>query len=315
MLGLRSLDLKMRLFNKKTYDWIKNFIINHHIKIVLIATPIFGIIGFGGMIVYNQSQSFCLKCHYVKGNYVAIDMRTVPHENIGKGGPGCMTCHPDKAVENWALRGLSKAQTLSQRFANLRFTEPTNPKDSYTTEDCMKCHPDRLDIMERESYLLASEKLAEIGLMLNKRLHYRFEKLYEVDQQLYQQLQSKSSLTNTEQQEIELIERINLGNCGQCHLREKVDQAGNKFVDKTVNFSARNPITCAGCHENVTPVNHPGKPLPFPTEEVCQKCHHGKIHGKFVIFRAECEDLSDTKECKRCHPYFVEEKNIEIVTR
>ena len=110
-------------------------------------------------------------------------------------------------------------------------------------------------------------------------------------------------------------EKIKLGNCGQCHLREKIDQAGNKFVDKTVNFSARNPITCAGCHENVTPVNHPGKPLPMPTEEVCQRCHHGKIHGKFVIFRAECEDFSNTENCVKCHPYLKKEKDVEVVKR
>jgi len=305
----------MKLLNTKTYDWIKNFIIKHHIKIVLIGTPIFGIIVFGGMIVYNQSQSFCLKCHYVKGNYVAIDMRTLPHENIGKGGPGCMNCHPDKAVEKWALRGVSKAKTLSQRFANLRFTEPTNPKDSYTTEQCLTCHPDRLDVMEREPYLLSSGKLAEIGLMLNKRLHYRFETFHKIDQQLYQELQSKSPVTDEEQQEIALIEKIKLGNCGQCHLRERVDDVGDKIEDKTVNFRARNPITCAGCHENVTPVNHPGEPLPMPSEEVCQKCHHGKIHGKFLIFRAECEDLSDTKDCIRCHPYFETNTSYKFVAR
>ena len=305
----------MNIFNKQTFEKIKDFVIKHHIKIVLIATPIFSVIGFVGMIVYNQIPSTCLQCHYVKGQYVAIDLRIEPHKDVEKGGTGCMDCHPDKAVERWALRGISKAKTLSQRFANLKFTEPTDPNESYTSAQCLKCHPDRLDVMERDPYLLANEKLADIGLMLNKRLHFRFEKVHEADQQLYQELQSKSSLTDVDKQEIELIERIQLGNCGQCHLREKVDQTGNKFVDKTVNFSARNPITCAGCHENVTPVNHPGKPLPFPTEEVCQKCHHGKIHGKFVIFRAECEDLSNTENCIKCHPYFNKEKSIEVVAR
>jgi hypothetical protein len=169
--------------------------------------------------------------------------------------------------------------------------------------------------MERDPYLLASEKLAEIGLKLNKRLHYRFEKFHEADEELYQELQAQNPLLPKEKEELDLIEKIKLGNCGQCHLREKVDQTGKTVMDKTVNFSARNPITCAGCHENVTPVNHPGKPLPFPTEEVCQKCHHGKIHGKFLIFRAECEDLSDQSNCEKCHPYYNSEENHKIVGR
>jgi hypothetical protein len=294
----------MKIFNKQAFEKIKDFVIKHHIKIILIAAPIFAVVGFVGMIAYNQIPTTCLTCHYVKGQYVAIDRMTEPHKNIGKSGaPGCMECHPDKAVEHWVMRGVSQAKILSQRYANLKFTEPTDPKDSYTSDQCLKCHPDRLDIMERAPYLLASEKLAEIGLMLNKRLHYRYEMVRPEEQQLYQTLQEQSSLTDEEQQQLELIEKIKLGNCGQCHLREKVDSAGNKIVDKSVNFSARNPITCAGCHENVTPLNHPGKPLPMPTEEVCQKCHHGKIHGKFVIFKAECEDLSDQTNCVKCHPY------------
>ncbi|MCU0645862.1 MAG: hypothetical protein MUC94_16580 [bacterium] len=285
----------MKIFNKQTFEKLKDFVIKHHIKIVLIAAPIFAVVGFVGMIYYNQIPSTCLSCHYVKGPYVAIDLKTIPHQDIGKkGAPGCMECHPDKAVEHWAMRGVSQAQVLSQRFANLKFTEPTDPSASYTSDQCLKCHPDRLDVMERDQYLLPTEKLAEIGLMLNKRLHYRYEMVRPEEQQIYQTLQEQASLTDEESQQLELIEKIKLGNCGQCHLREKVD--------------ARNPITCAGCHENVTPMNHPGKPLPMPTEEVCQKCHHGKIHGKFVIFRAECEDLSDQSNCTKCHPYYVAEK-------
>ncbi len=306
----------MKMFAKPTFEKIKDFVIKHHIKIVLIATPILAVLGFIGMIYYNQIPSTCLTCHYVKGPYVSIDLTTEPHKNIGKDdGTGCMSCHPDKAVEHWAWRGINQAAVLSQRFANLKFTEPTDPKSFYTSDQCLKCHPDRINVMERAPYLLASEKLAEIGLMLNKRLHYRFEYFRPEDQQLYQTLKAKSSLKDEERQQLELVEKIQLGNCGQCHLREKVDASGKKIVDKTVNFAARNPVACSGCHENVTPLNHPGKPLPLPTEEVCQKCHHGKIHGKFVIFRAECEDLSDQSNCTKCHPYYVAEKAGNLVIR
>ncbi len=300
----------MKFFNKEIFYKIKNFIIKHHIVIALIGAPILGILGFTGMVVYNQSPSFCLKCHYVKGTYFAIDMRIPPHQNIGKGGPGCMVCHPDKAVERWALRGLKKANILSQRVANLRFTEPPQPKSEYTTEECLNCHPDRLDVMEREPYLLASDKLREIGLKLNKRLHYRFETLHIEDQKLYQELKSENILSKDEEQEIELLEKIKLGNCGQCHLRVKTEPDGKTVVDKQVNFVARNPITCAGCHEDVKPLTHPGKPLSFPSKEICQKCHHGQIHGKFLIFKADCEDTLDTENCNKCHPYYKKEEKV-----
>ena len=305
----------MKIFSKQTFEQVKDFVIKHHIKIILITTPIFSVIVFAGMIAYNQIPSTCLSCHYVKGQYVAIDLKSEPHKGIEQGGVGCMSCHPDKAVEKWAMRGVSKAKTLSQRFANLKFTEPTDPKASYTSEQCIKCHPDRLDVMERPPHLLASEKLAEIGLMLNKRLHYQYELFRHDDQMLYQQLQAAPSLTDEEHEQLVLLDKIRVGNCGVCHVREKIDQTGKKFIDKTVNFSARNPITCAGCHENVTSVNHPGKPLPAPTKEVCQKCHHGKIHGRFVIFRAECEDLSDQTNCTKCHPYYVPENPRNWVTK
>lgn len=305
----------MKIFNKEKFERLKNFIIKYHILIVLIGAPIFGILGFGGMIVYNQSQSFCLKCHYVKGTYFAIDLQIPPHKNIGKGDPGCMVCHPDKAVEKIAVRNLNKTKKFSQRVANLRFTETRHLKDTYKTEECLSCHPGRLDVMEREPYLIASDKLQDIGLKLNKRLHFRFEKFHDEDQQLLQKINSKTLLTRDEEQEVALLEKIRLGYCGQCHLREKIDASGNKMIDKGVNFSARNPITCAGCHEDVDPETHPGKPLSMPSEEVCQKCHHGKIHGKFLIFKAECEDTTDTTNCKKCHPYYEEEKNINLVIR
>jgi len=306
---------KMKLFDNQLVQKIIGFIKRHIVKIVIIGAVVSGISGFTGMIVYNESTSFCLKCHYKKGQFVAIDMNTPAHKNIGKGAPGCMSCHPDKAVEKWALRGVTKAKILSQRVANLRFTEATTPRQFYTSEECLKCHPGRLDVVDREPYLLDSEKLREIGLRFNKRLHYRFEKFHVEDQKLYQELKSKQALSKDEQEELNLLEKIKLGNCGQCHLREKYDAAGNKIVDKTVNFKARNPITCEGCHENVTPLNHPGQPLAMPSEESCQKCHHGKIHGKFVIFRAECEDLTHTENCIKCHPNYEASKKNIIVSR
>ena len=151
------------------------------------------------------------------------------------------------------------------------------------------------------SYLIQSEKLKKIGLRFNKKLHHRFETFSDEDQERYEELVSKGNLSDKEQKEFQLLQKIKTGNCGQCHLFIKQEVNGS-LVDKTVNFMARNPITCAGCHEDVKPISHPGKPLSMPKEETCQKCHHGKIHGKFKIFKADCDDLSDTENCVKCHP-------------
>jgi hypothetical protein len=299
----------MKLFNNEKFEKIKNFIIKHHILIILIGAPVFGILGFTGMVVYNQSTSFCLKCHYVKGNYFAIDLRLASHQGIGKGGPGCLKCHPDKAVETLFMRGMKNTKKFSQRAANLQLKEIVNPKDTYKTDECLECHPGRLDVMERGPYTLPDEKLRELGLMLNKRLHYRFESFSQQDQQLYEELSNKGSLAETESNELALLQKIRLGNCGQCHIQKKFE-AGEKSVDKQVNFIARNPITCAGCHEQATTLTHPGRPMAFPSKEVCQKCHHGKIHGKFSIFKADCDEQKDTEHCVKCHPYYKEDAYI-----
>ena len=121
------------------------------------------------------------------------------------------------------------------------------------------------------------------------------------DQAQLQQLTEKKELSLEEKKEFDLLEKIKTGNCGQCHLMKKKEREGT-IIDKTVNFAARNPIACAGCHEDVYPISHPGEPLSMPTEETCRKCHHGIIHGKFLIFKANCEYLNNTENCVKCHP-------------
>ncbi len=85
---------------------------------------------------------------------------------------------------------------------------------------------------------------------------------------------------------------------------QKKSLNGNNIIDKKVNYIARNPISCTGCHEEAYTSTHPGKPLKIPTVEVCQKCHHGKIHGKFLIFKADCDEKKEKEHCIKCHPYY-----------
>lgn len=288
---------------KRIIPKLKQFVITHYLKLILIIVPIGAISLLGSLMAYDQTTHFCYSCHENKGPYAYLNKNLPVHKNIDQNLFACAKCHKDKTVQTTYLRNVKEAKMYSERVANLRFAAPVNPRGTYTTEQCLICHPDRLEVEEREVHLLRSDKLREIGLRFNKKLHYRFEMFQPEDQKLYAELKSQANLTKEERQQLELVEKIKLGNCGQCHLRVKKEADGKSIVDKQVNFVARNPITCAGCHEDVDPLTHPGEPLATPSEEICQKCHHGKIHGKFLIFKAECEDLSNQENCVKCHPY------------
>ena len=300
--------MNLRFDFKNRFNRLLKFFIKYHIPIVIVGAVVGGIVGFGGMVLYNQSSSFCLKCHYNDGRYIEIDLRSPAHQGIAEGtSPGCMSCHPDKAIETVFARNVDKVQKFSQRAANLKLNDIVDPKETYPTDECLVCHPSRLEVMQRDDYLLPTDGLREIGLMLNKKLHYQFETFTPEDAQRYQELRSKTVRTEEANEELQLLEKIRTGNCGQCHIQNR-----EQIVDKGVNFIARNPITCAGCHEDAKTSTHPGEMLQFPSRETCRKCHHGKIHGKFMMFKADCDDQIETEHCVKCHPYYDESRGYAI---
>ena len=302
----------MQINRKEIFEKVKDFIIKRHIMLVLILAPIGGIVVFSGMVLYNQSATFCQKCHKNQGTYFSIDMRIPAHKDINKGGPTCVSCHPDKAVEMLLMRSLKKVPKYSQRVANLRVKESVNSKNIYQDEECISCHLEILNLAEVDEPNLPLQ-VKDIGLRYDHEIHYRFVYFRAEDEQRWKQLRIKDNLNKKEQEEFTLLEKIRMGNCETCHIQSKKDEIGENFVDKTVNYTARNPISCAGCHEDALPTTHPGNDMRFPSKETCQKCHHGKIHGKFLIFKADCEDTSNTENCMKCHPQYKQEKNIEIV--
>ena len=80
----------MKKSKQEIYNLIKDFLIKHHIKIILISAPVFGILGFSGMVVYNQSSYFCKKCHQNQGTYVSLDLKIPEHQEEFNGGQGCL---------------------------------------------------------------------------------------------------------------------------------------------------------------------------------------------------------------------------------
>jgi len=282
---------------------VKDFVKRHYLIIILIIVPLGAILFIGSIIAYNQTSYFCYSCHFNKGPYAFFDKNLEVHKDVDKNPFSCRKCHKDKTVQTIYNRFFKRNFHFSENAANLRLQTPINPRGTYSTEQCLICHQDRLEVEELSVHLIKSEKLKRIGLRFNKKLHHQFETFTQQDEVRYQQLTSKQFLNDEEKKEVALLEKIKIGNCGQCHLHVKKENEATK-VDKTVNFVARNPITCAGCHEDADPLTHPGKPLAMPSVKTCQKCHHGKIHGKFLIFKADCEDTSDTTNCIKCHPYY-----------
>ena len=268
---------------------------------ILVVVAFGGVLFLSSLIAYNQSSNFCYSCHINEGPYSYIDKTRAVHKNIDDNPFTCIKCHKDKTVQTIYQRFISRNTKFTENAANLKLKSAIDPKNTYQTEQCLVCHPDRLEVDEFDTYLIQSEKLKKIGLRLNKKLHHQFEAFREEDRIRYEELVAKENISSEEQQELDLLKKIKMGNCGQCHLFIKQEVNGS-LIDKTVNYVARNPITCAGCHEDVNTIKHPGEPLSIPKVETCQKCHHGKIHGKFKIFRAECNDLNDTENCIKCHP-------------
>jgi hypothetical protein len=300
-----KINFDIKSLVKKTID----FGIKHHIKLALIGAPIFGVLAFSGMVIYNQSASFCQKCHLNKGQYINLDLRILAHQGINKGGPTCLSCHVDKAVEMIYFRNAKKLFRFTERAANLSFQENVSAKDSYQDDECLSCHPDALDQKEVDQPNLPYE-VANIGLRFDHRLHYRFEKFRQEDQIQWQRLSGAVNLTADQQQDLERLEKMRAGNCETCHSRIKTDADRKKYVDKTVNFAARNPMNCNGCHQEALPIQHPGMRMSFPSNEACSRCHHGKLHGKFQIFIAGCAvgDGQGREHCVKCHPGYTFEK-------
>jgi len=289
---------------KEKTEKLKNFIIKYHILLIVVVVLFGAAVFLTGMVTYNETSDFCYSCHINKGPYSYFDSTRAVHKDVDLSKFSCINCHKDKAVQMIYLRDMKIIKQHAQLIGNLQSKPLVSPKDVYKTEQCLICHPDRLNVVDIEPYLLADDRLKEIGLRFDKRLHSRFEIFHDADRQLCEELLTRVSLSDDEQEELELLEKIRLGNCGQCHIQTKLVD-GSKDIDKQVNFIARNPISCAGCHEEASTLTHPGKPMKSPTKEVCRKCHHGQIHGKFLIFKADCDEKKDTEHCVKCHPLYM----------
>ncbi len=296
----------MKIDRKQLFQQLKSYFIKNHLIIIIILGAVGGIFGFAAMVMVNQTATFCQKCHQNRGKYYSIDMQIPAHAEVGKGA-SCISCHTDKAFEMQVIRSIKKVPKFSQRVANLEMVEQTSSRETYSPEKCLDCHPEILELKEVDEPNLPFQ-VEDIGLIFDHKIHYRYTSFKPEDEDRWKELRLADQLTSEEQEEFELLEKIKEGNCEGCHIQTKLDEFGKPYIDKTVNYTARNPIECNGCHEQARPTNHPGEDMAFPSKSVCYKCHHGKIHGKFLIFKADCESSKVDENCVKCHPYINEQK-------
>lgn len=281
------------------------------IKLMALGLLLLGILGMVGMIQYNQTSDFCRKCHVNRGPFKNIDLESVAHQPFVKGEKSCLDCHSDKDFHAFAKESLIAGVGFFGRMTNNEPYESFKQLD-IPDDQCLGCHNNILEQREAERIELSSG-LAKIGLVFDHRKHFDLKEFKYKQQILYEQLKQKQELTPEQKEELIFLEKVRLGNCGQCHEKNQlVDPKQDKRkADRKIHFYATNPLRCSGCHVDAVTAVHPGQPLvpslQMPDEEICRRCHNGRLHGRLVTFPAQCEARYGiaTRYCEKCHPQIV----------
>jgi hypothetical protein len=270
-------------------------------RLVALALAVAGVAGMWSMIAYNQTSSFCLKCHAPNGIFISFAEDSGPHTPYKKDRERCLTCHTDKdfyvVAGNWLRRaGGEFVHATNAEAARLPAADP-----GYRDEDCLQCHYDALK-QDETAKLQLSPKVAEIGLRFSLRRHVWVKEFPAEAQARLAVLRATPAPTDEEQKELDFLRRAQYGWCGQCHDRTPPAADGRPQVDRTINYYSINPMSCTGCHPDAQRGQHPGeRRLAVPSELTCRRCHTGTFHGRFATFRAECK-AADKTDCRRCHP-------------
>lgn len=260
-----------------------------------------GIIGFEGMVTYNQASMFCMKCHEPDGIYRSFEEDHVSHVPYKRDDVHCLACHTDKDFYVFASNLVDHAQDGFAKMTSAELTHLPAQDPGYTDTDCLTCHYDVLKLDEAEKLELP-ERVAQIGLRFSHKRHFWVKDYPAEAAERLGKLSAASVLSEQEKQELEFLLRARLGRCSQCHNRLQPLEGGEQEIDRTINYFSINPMRCIGCHTDAVRGVHPGTVhLNLPSEETCRRCHTGTFHGRFTIFRAECEGR-DQRDCQRCHP-------------
>ncbi len=285
----------------KTIKLIETILVKAPPLWVGLGIMILGVLGFVGMVTYNKSNLFCMMGHEPNGVFVSFDENHDSHVPYKKNGRRCLTCHTDKDFYTFAGQVAQAARRSFREVTSDQTTQLPAFGTGYTDAQCLACHHDVLKL-DKADRLRLPPRAAEIGLVFSHRRHFWMRDYPAEAAARLAELEKKSRPNDGEKKEIEFLQRARMGRCAQCHDRQQPDSEGRLAVDRNINYFSINPMRCESCHLDATPTRHPGTVLlSMPSEETCRRCHTGSFHGRFAIFRAQC-DGADKRDCTRCHP-------------
>lgn len=281
---------------------------------VMIFAPLlffFLLAGFIVSIELTALTPFCGTCHSMKEVYGQWEKSSHANPRIGS-SVGCSDCH----VREGTI-GLVKDHIVNgtlQLFAE--FTHSHVPAKPIVTtamhdERCIDCHRSVIGKNYELSPQRLPERLEEIGLVVSHRFHYElrdFESDEASDLKVLEKVRSVGDLSFDERAELSFLQKVEKGNCAQCH--ERKGPYGELRKDRSVHLDQ--PMTCISCHADVVHRDEYVHGRAIPDRRSCATCHDGSYHGYLGrIFPAGCvdgapkmEDLSPSQigDCIQCHP-------------
>ena len=275
------------------------------IVIASVVVVIGGLVSLKAVTFLSERDGFCESCHLKGGGSFNLYDENIPsHVSSRKEGSEkvkCAGCHADKTLffsarrRTYDMLDLFNAATLTEIYS-----QPARSVFDYSKE-CTTCHPDWLEHNECDSVKLEGV-LSIIGLRYDHDGHSLFEDFDPEEREELEMLLSKKELMEEEKERLELLRKIQVGSCAECHERRKFTPAEGTTLNKNINIIAREPMKCTSCHEGIERSGHPKEAVLLPPVEVCRRCHHGKLHGKILFFKAECESKELDENCVKCHP-------------
>lgn len=293
---------------QKTFKLVRQIIFSIEPYILVLGLIGLGILGMIGMITYNQSNYFCQKCHKVLGQYRSIYLDSQAHEPFKKGEYNCISCHSDKDVRTWAKRQIKLwargIEKLTQPVESFAFETPIDDTK------CLECHYKILESNDMKHFEMP-EKLAKIGLRFEHKRHLAFKSFEPEETERLRELETKTSLSESERDELTFLKKVRDSSCDRCHEKLGALESGSASLRKEVNYFSRNPASCITCHPDATDYVHPGThKLAFPSEKTCRYCHRGRLHGK-ILFTLADKNSPDKTTCKTCHPLYKPEEEVK----
>ena len=283
----------------RTLRWIAGLGTGAFLLVVLVGFVVVSV----SFYAYNESDSFCLQCHFKEGLLSPAVVTAPAHEPYEMGTKACTDCHQERQILIHLERAGRRMQENLAWFTQLDRVEPLPSGTS--DEACMACHHRILEINRMpENEMVLTPELAKIGLRFDHARHYGLKDFTDADVARLAELDEKAAaagLVEDEEDERAFLAKVRRSRCSLCHEKWK---EGAERVDKAVNYFTAGPMTCFSCHPDADAAIHPGNALSIPTERVCRRCHNGKIHGRIFFFNADKND-PDKSTCNMCHPAYV----------